>query len=162
MTSTRRTKSSSPRASSSPKSRQSASTAPTAGCATRSATRSGSERRRRARSMYPTRPSSRLRTGPDLSVAGSGLDLAPAARPVVGDDLPEHRQKRRLVDRFALAKGNGSRGLVVVSGGDDAFGVGNDSTVVDEDVHVILGREQSADVPVEHEVGLHGALDRLL
>ena len=54
-----------PRASSSPRSRPSASTGPTAACATRSATTSGSARRRRARSRCPTRPSSPLGRRPD-------------------------------------------------------------------------------------------------
>ena len=47
-----------PRASSSPRSRPSASTAPTAACATRSATRCGWARRRRARSRSRPRTSS--------------------------------------------------------------------------------------------------------
>ena len=57
--------SSSPTASSSPRSRRSGSTAPTAGCATRSAIRSGSGRRRRARSRCRARQRWRPRTGPD-------------------------------------------------------------------------------------------------
>jgi len=44
---------------------------------------------------------------------------------------------------------------------DDAVRVG-DGGVVDEDVDVILRRQQRADVALEHEVRLHGALDGLL
>ena len=53
------------------------STAPTVGCATRSATRSGSGPRRRARSRCRGRPSSRMRTGPDLTNDDKGATWAP-------------------------------------------------------------------------------------
>src|SRR5437763_6795986 len=95
-------------------------------------------------------------------VAGGRVDLAPAAGPVVGDDLPEHRHERGLVDRLTLAKRDRARGLVVVAGSDDALRVRDDPTVVEEDVDVVLGREQRADVSVTHEVRLHPSLDRLL
>ena len=49
-----------------------------------------------------------------------------------------------------------------MSRGDDAFWIGDDATVVHEDVHVILGREERADVALEHEVRLDRALDGLL
>src|SRR5829696_10169684 len=49
-----------------------------------------------------------------------------------------------------------------MSRGDDPLGVGNDPAVVQEDVDMILRREQRADVPFTHEVGPHFALDRLL
>jgi len=39
--------------------------------------------------------------------------------------------------------------------------IGHDATVVDEDVHVILGGEECADIALEDEVRLHRALDRL-
>ena len=90
------------------------------------------------------------------------LELAPAAGPVVRDDLLEHRQEGTLVDRIALAEGDGASRLVVVAGGDDALGVGHDGPVVEEDVDVVLGGEERADVAIEDEVGLDAALDRLL
>src|SRR6266700_2625211 len=89
------------------------------------------------------------------------LQLAPSAGAVVGDDLFEHGGQGGGVERFPLTKGDGSGGLVVVAGGDDAFGVGHDRAVVEEQVDVVLGGEQRADVSLEYEVGLHGALDRL-
>jgi hypothetical protein len=46
--------------------------------------------------------------------------------------------------------------------GDDALGIGDDRSVVKEDVDVVLRAEQRADVAPEDEVRLHGALDRLL
>src|SRR3954451_11088037 len=49
-------------------------------------------------------------------VAGGRLDLAPATGPVVGDDLPEHRRERGLVDRLTLAKRDRAPGFVVVAG----------------------------------------------
>ena len=52
-------------------------------------------------------------------------------------------------------------GLVVVAAGDDALGIGNDRSVVQEDVDVVLRGQQCADVSLEHEVRLHPPLDRL-
>ncbi len=48
-----------------------------------------------------------------------------------------------------------------MTAGDDCLGVGNDATVVQEDIDVILGRQQGADVALQHEVRLAGALDGL-
>ena len=45
--------------------------------------------------------------------------------------------------------------------GDDPVGVRDDGAVVEEEVNVILGGEQSADVAVEHKVWLVAPLDRL-
>jgi len=44
---------------------------------------------------------------------------------------------------------------------DDAVRVG-DGGIVDEDVDVVFRRQQGADVALQHEVRLHGALDGLL
>jgi hypothetical protein len=99
------------------------------------------------------------------SLAGSrlwpALQLAPAAGPVVGDDLPEHGAEGRRVDDLALTDGHGAGGLVVVAGGDDPLGIGDDAAVVEEDVHVVPGREQRADVALEHEIRLPAPLDGL-
>jgi len=43
-----------------------------------------------------------------------------------------------------------------------AFGIRDDRAVVEEDVHVIPGGQQCADVALQHEVGLHLPFDRLL
>src|SRR5919106_5608813 len=47
------------------------------------------------------------------------LELAPAAGAVVRDDLLEHGAEGGRVERLALADGHRSRGLVLVSPGDD-------------------------------------------
>ena len=49
-----------------------------------------------------------------------------------------------------------------MAGRDDPLRIGDDGAVVHEHVHVVLGREQRADVAVEDEVRLDGSLDRLL
>ena len=41
------------------------------------------------------------------------------------------------------------------------FRIRHDPAVVQEQVHVVLGGEKRAHVALEHEVGLHGPLDRL-
>ena len=46
--------------------------------------------------------------------------------------------------------------------GDDALGVRDDGAVVEEDVDVVLGSQQRADVALKYEVRLDGPLDRLL
>ena len=90
---------------------------------------------------------------------GALLYLAPAAGPVVCDDLPEHRGECRRVDRFPLPDGHGAGGLVVVSGGDDALGIGHDGAVIKEDVDMVFRGQQGADVALEHEIGPVRALD---
>src|SRR5215472_2595991 len=74
------------------------------------------------------------RTG--ASVLGSArlaisllLELAPAAGPVVGVDLPEHRGQRGAVEGLGLADGHGAGGLVAVPAGDDPLRVGHDAAV---------------------------------
>src|SRR5262245_6794683 len=79
-----------------------------------------------------------------------GFHLPPAAGAVVGDDCLERSGERRLVDGLALAYGHGSSGLVVVAAGDNALGVRHDPAVVEKDVNVVLGREQGADVALQH------------
>jgi len=54
-------------------------------------------------------------------------ELAPAARPVAGDDRPEHGDQRGCVDCFAVPDGHGAGGLVVIATGDDPFGAGDDA-----------------------------------
>ena len=101
----------------------------------------------------------RVRTRPaghDLELA---LEFAPAASPVVGDDVLEHGAEGRPIDGLALAEGNGAGGLVVVASGDDPVGIRDDGAVVEEYVDVVLGREERADVALEHEVRLPGPLD---
>src|SRR5215207_2414690 len=88
------------------------------------------------------------------------LDLAPAARPVVGNDLPEHFAESTCVDLLVLTDRDGSGGLVVVAAGDDALRIRNDRAVVKEDVHMIFGGEQCADVALQYEIGLDSPLDR--
>jgi hypothetical protein len=46
-------------------------------------------------------------------------------------------------------------------GRDDSDRLRDDATVVEEEVDVVLRCEEGADVALEHEVGLYGALDRL-
>src|SRR6266511_4421485 len=99
-----------------------------------------------------------LRVGPELSRA---LQLAPAPGPVVRHDLLEHCFERRRVDRFILAKGDSTSGFVLVPAGDDPLRIGNDRAVIQEDVDVILCRQQGADVALEHEVGTVPELDGL-
>src|SRR5580692_11618558 len=82
------------------------------------------------------------------------LELAPAAGPVIRDDLPEHRGEGGRVDGLALADGHRAGGLVAVPAGDDAVRVRDDAAVVEEYVHVVLRRQQGADVAVQHEVRL--------
>jgi hypothetical protein len=89
-------------------------------------------------------------------------ELAPATRAIVGDDLPEHREEGALVERVVLAEPDRPGRVVVVAGGDDALGIGDDRPVVEEDVDVILRREEGADIAVEDEIRLDRSLDRLL
>src|SRR5205823_7967163 len=70
--------------------------------------------------------------------------------------------QRRRVDGLPLADGHRPGGLVVVPAGDDALGIGHDRAVVEEHVDVVLGGQQRADVALQHEVRLPGALDGLL
>jgi len=44
------------------------------------------------------------------------------------------------------------------SAGDESFAMRDDRAVVEEDVGVILGGEQCANVALQHEVGQHAAL----
>src|SRR5215475_11569520 len=62
--------------------------------------------------------------------ASISLDLAPAACPVVRDDLPEHVGQGLSVDLLALLDSHCPGRLVVVTGCDDALRVGDDTAVV--------------------------------
>ena len=85
--------------------------------------------------------------------------MTPAASPVVGNDLLEHRRQCRFVDRFALTDRHCSSGFVAVSSGDDFLWIRDDSAVVKEDIDVCFRCQQGADVAVKHEVRLLGAFD---
>src|SRR6266446_859898 len=108
-------------------------------------------------------PMLRAATPSSSGTAGFALALepAPAARSVVGDDLLEHGGERGRVDGFALAEGHRAGGLVVVAGRDDPVGIGDEAAVVEEHVDMVLGGEQRADVALQHEIRLAGALDGL-
>jgi len=94
-------------------------------------------------------------------VAACSLGEAPpAASTVVGDDATEKGKDRWRIDVIVAVDLDRSGRGVAVSLVDHALGVGN-GRIVDEDVHMILRTEQGADVAVEHEVRLDGALDRL-
>src|SRR5688572_4365486 len=56
--------------------------------------------------------------------------LSPATGAIVRDDLLEHRREGRSVDLLALPNCDGPGGLVVVSAGDEAVGVGHDPAVI--------------------------------
>src|SRR5262245_8142664 len=85
--------------------------------------RSGRHGRRRPAAAGPTGPRTRSSTTGRPSLL---LQLAPAARPVVGDDLLEHRAQRPRVDGLAGAYRDRARGRVVVATGDDVLRVGHD------------------------------------
>jgi len=51
--------------------------------------------------------------------------------------------------------------LFVVAGGDDSLGIRDDRPVVEKDIDMVLGRQQGADVALQHEVRAVGALDCL-
>jgi hypothetical protein len=53
------------------------------------------------------------------------------------------------------------RPFELVTGGDDPFGIRHDPTVVEKQIDVVLRGEERARVPLQHEVGPHGPLDRL-
>src|SRR5262249_27384626 len=78
---------------------------------------------------------------------------------VVGNNLLEHGAEGWGVDRFALTDGHRARSLVVVPSGDNSFRIGDNRAVVEKDVDVILGGQQRADVALQHEVRMVGALD---
>ena len=68
-----------------------------------------------------------------MGLARLRLDLAPAAAPVVGDDLVENASQRRGVDRLALRDCDRASRLVVVPPCDDPFGVRDEPAVVEKD-----------------------------
>src|SRR3954471_3982565 len=95
------------------------------------------------------------------AASGPGLQAAPTAGAIVRDYLLEHREQCAFVHRVALVNRNCARTLVVVSAGDDSFRVRHDSAVIEKDVYVVFGRKQGTDIPVEHEIRLPRAFDRL-
>src|ERR1700719_4866093 len=89
------------------------------------------------------------------------LQLTPASRTVVGNDVPEHFGECGRVDGFTLADGHGASSLVLVTCGDNPLRIGDYGAVVEEYVYVVLGRKQRAYVALQHEVRTVGALDGL-
>lgn len=87
------------------------------------------------------------------------LQAPPAAGAIVGDDLFDDGREGWRRDGLTLADRDGARRRVAMSAGDDPVRIGDDAAVVDEDVDVILGREERANVAVKHEVRELGALD---
>src|ERR687898_3545176 len=87
-------------------------------------------------------------------------DLTPAPGPVVRDDGPKHGDERLIVDRLPPTDGHGPSRLVFVPRGDDARRIG-DEGVVEKHVHVVLRRQERADVAPQDEVRTIGALDGL-
>src|SRR4029453_19577327 len=61
---------------------------------------------------------------------------------------------------YVFAPGDGPPAPVFCVGaaGDDPLGVGDDGAVVEEDVDVVLRRQQGGDVALQDEIGLPGAL----
>ncbi len=78
----------------------------------------------------------------------------------MGDNGLEEVQQGALVDGFALTDLNRPRGPVPVSLVNQALGIGHEG-VVDENGEMILGSQQRADVAMQREIGLPGALDGL-
>jgi len=60
------------------------------------------------------------------------FELAPTAGMVIGDDMGEHRAQGAGVERLAFPNGDGSGGLVLMSGGDDPFGIGDDPAIIEK------------------------------
>src|ERR1700730_3798633 len=98
-------------------------------------------------------------TGLAIALLAIALQLAPAARSVVADDVLEHDGEGGRVDGFALPESHGAGRLVVVTGGDDPVGIRDNGAVVEKYVDVVLRRQQRADVALQHEVRPVGALD---
>ena len=89
------------------------------------------------------------------------VEMAPASRAVSGYDSSEHRQERPLIDRVTLVDLERLRRGVAITLVDDLVRICN-MRVVYKQVDVIFGRQQRADVAVEHEVRLNRTLNRLL
>ena len=94
------------------------------------------------------------------SISVLALELPPPSGAVVCDNGPEHVGERLLVDPLALTDRHASCRLVLVTCGNDAVRIGRDR-IVDEDVDVVLGREQGADVAIQNEIRAVSALDGL-
>src|SRR5437763_14953607 len=112
-----------------------------------------------------SRPSASTKVTADLDIvlakALAGLELAPAACAVVGDDLREHCGQGPGVDLLFAPEGDCPGRLVAVSPGDDSLRIGHDAAVVQEQIDVIFRRKPRSYVAVQHVVRLNGALDRL-
>ena len=73
-----------------------------------------------------------LRSTTSFGGLNFALQLAPASRAVVGDDLFEHRSQRGRIDVFALADGQRARALVLVAAGEDSRRIRDDGAVVEK------------------------------
>lgn len=70
------------------------------------------------------------------------------------------RKGQRPVDGVAVVHLNGSRGRIVLPLVDDALGARRDR-IVDEDVDMVFGSQERANVTVQCEVGQFAPLDGL-
>src|SRR4051812_32989287 len=87
------------------------------------------------------------------------LQLSPSIGAIVCNDLFEHGAEGGSIERLALADSHGSSVFVVVPAGDNAFRVGDYTTIIKENVNVVFRGQQGADVALEHEVWLASTLD---
>ena len=60
------------------------------------------------------------------------LQLAPAAGAIVGNNLLEHGLERGFVELFTLPDAHCPGGFVVVAGGDNTFGIGDNGAIVEK------------------------------
>src|SRR5215813_3077341 len=65
------------------------------------------------------------------------LQLAPAASPIVSNNLLEHGSERAPVDLVALTQGNCAGRFVIVAARDDTFGIRDDRTVIEKDIDMV-------------------------
>lgn len=87
------------------------------------------------------------------------LQFSPAAGAIVGSNLLEYVGECPCVDLRALVDGHCSSGLVVVPARNDTLRIRDDAAVIKEDINMVFGGEQCADVALKHEVRLACALD---
>jgi len=88
------------------------------------------------------------------------FELAPPARPVIGDNGFKEVQKGALVDGFVLTDLNRPRCQVPLPLVNNALGIGHDG-VVDENVEMIFRSQQRAYVAIQRKIWLICALDGL-
>lgn len=81
------------------------------------------------------------------SLAAAAVEPPPAAGSVAGDDRLQHRQQRPVIDGVGFVYLDSPRGRIAGALVDDAVRIGN-RRVVDEEIDVVLGRQQGTDVAV--------------